>query len=110
MKAMPHLVEMHKKHVDKGLVVITVALDPPNEKDMVDRANKFLNKIESPFRNLLLDEKDEFWSKKLDFNSPPCYYVFDRQGKWVRFRATDYKDGVPYDELEKVIVKMLSEK
>ena len=29
MEAMPHLVEMHKKYADKGLVVIAVSVDPP---------------------------------------------------------------------------------
>jgi hypothetical protein len=76
---------------------------------MVERAHQFLIKIQSPFRNFLLDETDEVWSKKLDFISPPCYYIFDRHGKWIRFRAQD-KGGVPYDEMEKVVVKMLSEK
>jgi hypothetical protein len=109
MEAMPHLVEMHKKHADKGLVVITVSVDPPDEKEMIGRANAFLRKIESPFRNLHMNEPTEFWNDKLGFNTPPCYYVFDRQGKWVRFRATDYRDGVPYAEMDKVIMKMLNE-
>ena len=101
---------MHKKHADKGLVVISVALDPPDDKGMVKEANDFLRKVKSPFRNFLLNESDELWSKKLDFNIPPCYFVFDRQGKWVRFRGADYNDGVPYDEMDKVVLKMLNEK
>jgi hypothetical protein len=107
---MPHLVEMHKKHADKGLVIISVSVDPAGEKDLVEQANKFLRKLNPPFRNLLLDESDKLWSKKLDFDFPPCYYVFDRRGKWVRFRSTDYKDGVPYDEMDKVILQMLDDK
>jgi hypothetical protein len=110
MAAMPHLVEMHKKYADKGLVVITVSVDPPNDKGMVKAANGFLKKIDSPFRNLLLDESDEVWSKKLDFNTPPCYYVFDRHGKWVRFRSVDFDDGVPYAEMDRIIVQMLNDK
>ena len=110
MAAMPHLVQMHKKHADKGLVVITVSVDPPNDKAMVKSATAFLQKLDSPFRNLLLDEPDELWSKKLDFSTPPCYYVFDRRGKWVRFRSTDYKDSIPFDEMDKVILQMLNDK
>jgi hypothetical protein len=107
---MPHLVEMHEKYADKGLVVITVSVDPTNEKDLVEAANKFLQKIKSPLRNLSLDERGEMWSKKLDFTIPPCYYVFDRHGKWVRFRGTDYDDEKYHEELEKTVVRMLSEK
>ena len=110
MAAMPHLVEMHKKYADKGLVVITVSVDPPTDKMMVDAANGFLKKIDAPFHNLLLNEKEELWNEKLDFVSPPCYYVFDRHGKWVRFRSADYKKGVPYEEMDKVVVQMLNDK
>ena len=49
------------------------------------------------------------WIKKLDFNSLPCYYLFDRQGKWVRFGGGD-PSGVNYDDLERLIVQMLAEK
>jgi hypothetical protein len=101
---------MHKKHADKGLVILSVSVDPAGDAEMVKEANDFLRKVKPPFRNLLLNESDEVWTKKLDFNFPPCYFVFDRQGKWVRFRGSDYKEGIPYDEMDKVVLKMLSEK
>jgi hypothetical protein len=101
---------MQKKIADKDLVVITVSLDPPDDKQMVRDANAFLRKAELPFRHLLLNESEDFWSKKFEFNFPPCYYVFDRQGKWVRYRASEYKKGIPYDELEKVVRQMLGDK
>ena len=107
---MPHLVEMQKKHGEKGLVVIAVSLDPPDDKNLIADANAILREHKSPFVNLFLDEPREIWEKKLDFDAPPCYYVFDRRGKWVRFRASDYADGVPYGEMDKVILKMLDEK
>ena len=109
-KAFPHFIEMQKKHADKGFVIITVSLDTPDDPEKVKEANAFLRKIQSPFRNLLLDEPIEVWTKKLDFKSLPCYFVFDRHGKWVRFRSSDFKDGVDYDEVERVVVKMLDEK
>lgn len=107
---MPHLVEMHKKHANKGLVVIAVSLDDPAEEDLVAEARKFLKQIESPFINLHLNEPQEAWSKKLGESFPPFYYIFDRRGKWVRYRGADYKDGVPYPEMDKLILKMLDEK
>ncbi len=105
---MPHLVEMQKKHAEKGLVVIAVSLD--EEKDLIADAQAHLREINSPFVNLHLSEEREVWEKKLDFAAPPCYYVFDRRGKWVRFRGSDYAKGVPYDEMDKVILKMLDDK
>jgi hypothetical protein len=109
MEAMPHLVEMHKEHADKGLVVITVSLDPLDKKDLVKQANGFLRKLDAPFRNLLLNESADFVEKKLSLVFPPCYYVFDRRGKWVRFRAED-ENGVDYREMDKVILQMLDDK
>ena len=110
IKAFPEFVAMQEKHAAKGLVVISVSLDDARDKGKVDLANQILTKRKLPFRNLLLDEPGDFWPKKFETDSLPLYYVFDRNGKWVRYRAADYKDGVPYDELEKVAVQMLSEK
>jgi hypothetical protein len=108
---MPHLVEMQKKHADKGLVVISVSVDPPDEKELVAQANGFLRKLNPPFARLHLDEPNEMWSKKLDFNIPPCYFVFDRQGRWTRFRGSDFADE---DELLKamrpVVERLVNEK
>jgi hypothetical protein len=111
MKAFPHLVQMHKEHATKGLVIVTVSVDPPDDAEMVARANKFLQHVKAPFRHLLINEPSEVWSKKLDFNIPPCYFVFDRQGKWVRFRGGDFDEPeIMYREMDKVILQMLNEK
>jgi thiol-disulfide isomerase/thioredoxin len=106
----PHFIDMQKKYADKGLVVISVSVDEKTEDlENVENANKFLNQVKSPFRNLLLDEPSTIWLDKFGFNELPAYFVFDRQGKWVRYLAAEYKGGVPYDELEKLVVKMLNE-
>jgi len=111
MKAFPHLVEMHKENAAKGLVIITVSVDSPEEPDMVARANKFLQAKKPPFRHLLLDEPNEILNKKLGFAIPPCYFVFDRQGKWVRFRGVDFPEPEKmYAEMDRLILKMLGEK
>jgi hypothetical protein len=37
--------------------------------------------------------------------------VFDRQGKWVRFRGGDFDEPeIMYREMDKVILQMLNEK
>ena len=110
----PLFKKLQEKYGDKGLVVIGVSLDPAvqlpeNVADGIESANKFLTKQESPLRNLLLDEPLDVVTKQFEFKSLPFYYFFDRQGKWVRFRAAD-PGGVPYDKLEELVVKMLAEK
>ncbi len=108
---MPHLVEMHKKYAERGLIVIAVSVDPPDKKDLVEQANGFLRTLKPPFLKLHLDESDELWSKKLDFNIPPCYFVFDRRGKWTRFRGDDYRnEAALHKEMDPLILRLLSEK
>ena len=112
MDNMPHLVEMHKKHAGKGLVIMTVSLDPVDKKDLVEQAKKFLRELNPPFQppvqNFLLDASDDL-KEKLGATFQPCYYVFDRRGKWVRFSALD-EGGVNYKQMDKVILQMLEEK
>ena len=113
MASFPKFIKMHEKYGDKGLVVISVSLDSLEKEGAVERANKFLTKQNSPLRNLLLDEPFDVWKSKFDFVSLPFYYVFDRHGKWVRFRADDYKEkkeGILYEDLENTVVQMLSQR
>jgi thiol-disulfide isomerase/thioredoxin len=107
IKSFPHFMDMQTKYADKGLVVISVSLDVP---DSFDNAQAFLTRKNSNLRNFYLDEPGDLWAKKFESESLPFYYLFDRRGKWVRYRGKDYADGVPYDELEKVVIKMLDEK
>jgi thiol-disulfide isomerase/thioredoxin len=109
IKALPHYAELQKKHASQGLVVITVSVDPADNPKKVARATEILSDLESPLRNLILDEPYELWSKKFEFKSLPFAYVFDRRGKWVRLRAEEYAEK--YDaEVEKTITQLLAEK
>ena len=110
LKAFPDIIEVQKKYADKGLVVLSVSLDDAADPEKIAKANGFLTRVASPFRNLILDETYETWVSKLDCKSLPCYFVFDRRGKWVRFRAGDNENGVNYGELEKTVVQLLNEK
>ncbi len=100
---------MHKKHAAKGLIVLSVSVDERANKKDVDIANGFLRGQNSPFIHLLLDEPHEFWSKKLGFTIPPCYYVFDRRGKWTKFDPNDLGDDL-HKEMDKAVLRMLDEK
>ena len=106
--ALPHYVELQKKFADKGLVVITVSVDPVDNKERVSRANSILTKKEVNLRNLILDEPPETWSKRFGGDSLPFAYLFDRSGKWVRYRGSETPD---YDQaVEKTLMQMLNEK
>jgi thiol-disulfide isomerase/thioredoxin len=109
--ALPHYVELQNKFADKGLVVITVSVDPTDDAKRVERANGVLTRNEVALRNLILDEPLEMWTKKFETGSLPFAYLFDRRGKWVRCRASDYKDNAAYGhDVEKTMLQMLNEK
>jgi len=109
INALPHYVELQKKHAGQGLVVITVSVDPMTR---VKLANKKLTENQVDLRNLILDEPYDVWTKKFDFVSLPFSYIFDRRGKWVRYRASEFVAN-PDDygrEVDKTVLQMLSEK
>ena len=105
----PHLVEMHKKYARDGLRVISVSLDTldgsaKEKKETIDRVHAFLREKRADFTNLLLNERVD-WDQKFHFIAPPCYFVFDKQGKWYQFLGDD--GPVDYAGMEKLIVKLL---
>jgi hypothetical protein len=93
---------MHRKYGKDGLVAISVSLDDVKDKDV---ALKFLQGQEAGFTNLLLS--DTTWSDKLHFLAPPCYFVFNKQGKWVQFKGEE--GPVDYPAMEKLVRELLKE-
>ena len=95
---------MHKKYAKDGLVAISVSLDELKDKEV---ALKFLQSKEATFTNLLLNDTVDL-SEKLHFSAPPCYFVFNRQGKWVQFKAEDGE--INYEDMEKRLREFLKER
>jgi hypothetical protein len=119
---------MHRQYAKDGLVVLSVSVDElkidgeeTNAKAVVE---KFLRQRGATFPNLLLDEPQEVWHKKLRVISVPTVFVFNRSGKWVQFKAEDETlkkdkgdnkgpDGkayYKYVEVEALVQKLLKEK
>lgn len=102
---MPHLVELHDRYGKEGLVVVTVDNDAPESKA---RSLGFLKQIGARFTNLLLDEPGEVFEQKLRIGTYPCYYVFDRQGRWRQFTGSETRK-VDLVELDAFIAQALKE-
>ena len=49
----PHVLEMHKKFAEKGLQVISLSLDDPDDEAAVKEAEKFLESKKSTIINIL---------------------------------------------------------
>jgi hypothetical protein len=99
---------MHKKFAKDGLVALAVSLDE-NGRDAKVQASvrKWLKG--ATFPSVILDEDFNWLQKQLRFDSLPCVYVFNRQGKWKLFRDFD-DEGKTYHEIEKLVVEWLKEK
>jgi hypothetical protein len=103
---------MHKKYGKDGLQVISVSLDtvegtPQQKKEIVTTVTAFLRNQRAVFTNLLLEERVD-WDKKFHFFAPPCYFVFDKRGKWHQFLGDEAP--VDYRAMEKLVVELLREK
>jgi thiol-disulfide isomerase/thioredoxin len=103
----PHLVELHKKHAEKGLVCMSASLDDADDKEM---ALKFLKEKGAAFPNFLLTATGKDEEKKLEDRyglegGIPHMAVFSRTGEKVWDSRTKKKekevDALIEEELKK---------
>jgi thiol-disulfide isomerase/thioredoxin len=107
----PHVLEMHKKYAGKGLQVVSLSLDDPDDDAAIKEAEKFLRSKKSTITNVLLDEGSGGGFEKLNINAIPAVFVYGPDGKEVkRFTMDDTKNQFTYDEVEKAIVALLDAK
>jgi hypothetical protein len=91
---------MQKNYAKDGLVALSVEVSSLDEKDLKEWVIKTLkSKNATNFKTVILNEKDDFWQKKLRFDNFPCIYVFNREGKWTQFRSQDSK----YNKIEAML-------
>jgi thiol-disulfide isomerase/thioredoxin len=112
VKKFPHLVELHKKYADKGLVCVSLSMDKVGDEDdyKPEKVLKFLKDKGATFPNFIVAEprKDEEAMAKVigDFSAIPYMAVFDRTGK--RVWTSDQK--LTDEQLDKLIEEQLAEK
>ena len=114
VKKFPHLVEMHKKFAEKGLVCVSISMDKYGDEDEYkqDKVLKFLKDKAATFPNFIISEpkKDEEPLMKLlgDFSAIPYMVIIDRNGR--RIWTSDQKPKLNDEELEKFIEEELAKK
>jgi thiol-disulfide isomerase/thioredoxin len=107
----PHVLQMHKKFAEKGLQVVSLSLDDPDDDAAIKEAKKFLESKKSTIINILLDEGSGGGFEKLNINAIPAVFVYGPDGKEVkRFTMDDTKNQFTYDEVEKAITALLDAK
>ena len=89
VKKFPHLVELHKKYAEKGLVCMSLSMDKFGDADdyKQEKVLKFLKDKSAAFPNYIVAEpkKDEDSLMKLigDFSAIPYMVMFDRSGRRI---------------------------
>src|SRR5947209_10613151 len=99
----PKLVALQEKYGRDGLVAVSVSLDDPKNPDVRQKVEKLLEDRKATFTNVLLNEQAPAWQAALKIDGPPCVYVFNRDGQWVK----KFADDVDYAEVEKVVRELL---
>jgi thiol-disulfide isomerase/thioredoxin len=77
----PHVVALHNKYAARGLNVISVSVDPPDDADAKNAARDFLVRQKATFRNVILTDRAEVWQAKWKLDGPPLLFLFDKQGR-----------------------------
>lgn len=83
-EAFPHVVKLHERLGHRGLVVMSVSMDDPEDEPAV---RAFLEKQRAAFANFLSrygTGSRGFEAFAIEDGSVPCYRLYDRQGKLLR--------------------------
>jgi thiol-disulfide isomerase/thioredoxin len=107
-REMPRLFELKKKY-GNDLVAVTVNLidDGQDLNEEKAKAEKFLqSKSASNAINIILDEKVDVWSKKLNVSSFPTVFVFNQDGKYEK-RYPEDQEKFNYTDIGKVVAGLL---
>jgi thiol-disulfide isomerase/thioredoxin len=113
VKKFPHLVELHKKYSEQGLVCMSLSLDKlgPEDSYKPEAVVKFLKDKGAEFPNYVIAEpkKDEEGLLKLlgEYSAIPYMAMYDRLGR--RIWSSDEKK-LTDEQLNKLIEEKLSEK
>ncbi len=82
-KKFPQFVQLGKRYLSRGLKTISVSLDDTQDNEALSRVKDFLQSQNGTGENLILQEKVEFWQKKLKTVGPPAIYLFNQNGRLI---------------------------
>lgn len=95
---------MHRKYASNGLVCMSVSLDLPEDRAA---ALAFLQKQDARFPNFWLNEDQQDAFEKLNVDAQPVAFVFDQEGKYIKFDFTNPDQPVTYADMEKTVRQLL---
>lgn len=101
MKQFPHTVEFHRKYADKGLKVVTLAVEFDTESGP-PAALEFLKKQNATFANFVSELEYDDARAAFDVGQFPTYRLF-RKGE----RIANFESGEGHEVIEEAIQKAL---
>lgn len=101
----PAIVSLHTQYAGRGLAVISVSVDPPDDADARAAARDFLVRQKAGFRNVILTDKADVWQTKWKIDGPPLLFLFDKRGRL----AGRWDGKLDVVEVEKKITALLNE-
>lgn len=103
VKKFPHVVDLHSRYVDQGLVVMSVDVMPA-EVAYKDKVEKFLKDKCADFPNYIIEDQDsaDQWGSKYNLQYTPATLLFDKGG-----RRIDIAPDADTKEVEAAIEKAL---
>ena len=116
MKEFPNLVKMHQKYRGKQVVCMSLSCDYAGIKNKPPefyrpRVEKFLEKQDASFQNLLASVPSEELFEKMGISSIPAVYVFGPDGKLAkRFdneQAKAEEDNFTYADINKLVEELV---
>jgi thiol-disulfide isomerase/thioredoxin len=104
----PHVVEMHRKYGEKGLAVVSLCLDDPDQPKKIADAEAFLKEKKATFANYYLAETAETAFEKLNIGVIPAVFLYGPDGKEIkRFTLEDADHPFTYDQVESFVKEKL---
>jgi thiol-disulfide isomerase/thioredoxin len=112
MENFPHLVEMHHKYADKGLVAVSLSMDDYDQPKKVAAATKFLREKKAVFTNLIIEARMDDTFDNLKLNGViPAVFLYTPDGKELkRFTLEDPDKGFTYADVETFVKDYLEGK
>jgi thiol-disulfide isomerase/thioredoxin len=101
----PAVVALHGKYAGRGLAVISVSVDPPDDSDARAAARDFLVRQKAAFRNVILSDQAEVWQANWKIDGPPLLFLFDKRGRL----AARWDGKFDPAEVEKKVAALLDE-
>jgi hypothetical protein len=111
VKKFPHLVQLHQKLSEQGLVCVSLDVDQDDWVERKDDVTEFLKNKNAAFANFVFKDDKKVvsdWQDKYDANATPAYLAWDRAGNPVKM--PDFADQAKPAFMEKFVSDLLAQK